>query len=248
MLINPAIAGLTFRQTLAKRRWMIVLLLAALPVVLAVVIRAYSADAEDAATGIHEILMSLSLTIIVPVIALVLASSGFGAEVDDGTVVYLLTKPISRAEIVATKVLVTSLVCVAFAALSTFVAGQAGMHGLANAGRHVLGFTVGAALGSLLYSVIFLALGLITRRGMLIGLVYIVIWEGVLSSLFPGTRSLSVKQYMFAVTDAIANTDTATHLTTLVHSTAYQMSAIVAVAAFALCVHRLKNFQVGQSA
>lgn len=246
MLFNPAIAGLTFRQSLARRRWVIVVVLALLPVILAAVLRIYGSDNDDATAMVRQVLSALSLTIVVPVIALVLASSGFGAEVDDGTVVYLLTKPISRTEIVITKLVITSCICILAGASSTFVAGLIGLHGL-DTTRLVAGFTAGAALGSLLYTAIFLALGLITRRGMLVGLVYLVIWEGTAGTLFPGTRSLSVKQYTFVVTDAISTVDPADYLSQVAHPTAYQMSVVIAVAAVALCIHRLRNFQVGQT-
>ena len=99
MVIDPVIAGLTLRQSLARRRWMIVALVAALPVVMAALIRIYSDLDEDTLTTVASILSGLSLTVVVPIVALTLASAGFGAEVDDGTVVYLLTKPIARSRV-----------------------------------------------------------------------------------------------------------------------------------------------------
>ncbi len=245
VLINAAIAGLTVRQSLAKRRWIIVAVLAVLPILMALITRVYAGD-DAPVTMTVQILSTLSVTVVVPVIALILANSGFGAEVDDGTVVYLLCKPISRVTIVATKLLVTSSICIVTAVISTLAAGAIGVHGFDKT-RLVIGFTVAVALGSFLYTAIFLALGLITRRGMLIGLVYLVVWEGTAGTLFPGTRSLSVRQYMLSVTDAISTVDPISYLSQVPHATAYQMSVIVAVAAVALCVYRLRTFQVGQS-
>jgi ABC-2 type transport system permease protein len=245
VLINPAIAGLTWRQSLANRRWIIVVVVAALPVIMALVTRLYAGNDEPIAM-VSDILMNLSLVVVVPVIALTLASSGFGAEVDDGTVVYLITKPISRVEIVATKLLVTSAICIAATSASTVGAGLVGLHHL-DSTRLVLGFTAAAALGGFLYTAIFLALGLITRRGMLVGLIYLVVWEGAISQFFPGTRSLSVRQYMLVVTDAVSTVDPLLHISKIPYATAYQMSAIVGVAAVTLCIYRLRNFEVGQS-
>ncbi len=245
MLINSAIAGLTWRQSLAIRRWIIVVVLAALPVIMALVTRIYSGNDEPIGM-ITDILQNLSVVVVIPVIALTLASSGFGAEVDDGTVVYLITKPISRVEVVITKLLVTSAICIGATVLSTLAAGLIGLQHL-DTTRLVVGFTVAAALGSFLYTAIFLALGLITRRGMLVGLIYLVVWEGTISQLFPGTRSLSVRQYMLVVTDAISTVDPMLHLGKIPTATAYQMSVIVGVLAVALCIHRLRTFEVGQS-
>jgi ABC-2 type transport system permease protein len=246
VLINPVIAGLTLRQSLARRRWIVVMALAALPVVMATLIRIYSNLDEDPRSTVVSILSGLSLTVVVPIIALTPSSAGFGAEIDDGTVVNLLTKPIPRSVIAVTKLAVTALIAVGLNGASTLISGVITMHGL-DATHLVVGFTMGAALGGFLYTAIFLALGLITRRGMLVGLIYLVVWEGVLSRLFAGTRNLSVRQYMLSVCDAIARVDPAIFTAQLPHEKAYYMSVAVAALALAFCIHRLRTFEVGQT-
>ena len=246
MLFNPAIAGLTVRQSLARRRWLVVSVLAALPVIMAMLTRLYASQDQEPIGVLIEILSALSFTVVVPIVALTLASSGFGAEVDDGTVVYLLTKPIPRPEIVVTKLVVTAVIAVVLAVASTLAAGAIALGGF-DATRLLIGFAVGAALGSVLYTAVFLALGLVTRRGMLVGLVYLVVWEGALSRLFAGTRTLSIRQYMLSVTDAISTADAAVFTAPLPHQTAYYMSSVIVVGAVALCISRLRNFEVGQS-
>ena len=246
MIFNPVLAGLTFRQALAKRRWLIVVLFAALPVVVSVLTRVYGTVDDEPLAMVAGGLSGLILTVVVPFIALILASSSFGAEIDDGTVIYLLAKPISRTEIVITKLVATALVCIVLGGASTLASGMIMMKGL-DATRLVLGFTAGAALGAFLYSAIFLALGLITKRGLLVGLVYLVIWEGTLGRFFQGTRVLSVRQYMLALTDAIATVDKEVFEALLLPQTAYIMSAVVAAGAVALCIHKLRNFEVGQA-
>jgi len=246
MLINPVIAGLTLRQALARKRWLIVTVLAALPVVMAVLIRIYAESDEKSLADLATLLPALNLTVVVPIIALVLASSSFGAEIEDGTVVYLLTKPTPRSEIVVTKLVVTALICMVVTSVSTVLAGAIAMGGLDGTGL-VLGFGAGAALGSFLYAAIFLALGLIARRGLLIGLVYIVVWEGTLSRLFAGTRVLSVRQYMLGLADAISSVDANVFAADLPPAKVYSMSILVAAAAIALCIRKLRTFEVGQS-
>ena len=246
MVIDPVIAGLTLRQSLARRRWMIVAFVAALPVVMAALIRIYSDLDEDTLTTVASILSGLSLTVVVPVVALTLASAGFGAEVDDGTVVYLLTKPIGRSRIAVTKLAVTACIAALFNGVSTFAAGMITVHG-ADASRLDAGYTVAAIVGSVLYTAIFLALGLITRRGMLVGLVYLVVWEGVLGRLFAGTRTFSVREYMLSITDAVASVKAGIVSAHLAHATAYYMSAAIAALALGYCIHRLRTFEVGQS-
>ena len=246
MIFNPVLAGLTFRQALAKRRWLIVVLLAALPLLVSGLTRAYGTVDDEPIAMVAGGLSGLIFTAVVPFIALILASSSFGAEIDDGTVIYLLTKPISRTEIVITKLVVTALICIVLSTLSTLGSGMIMLKGL-DSTRLVLGFTAGAALGAFLYSALFLALGLITKRGMLVGLVYLVVWEGTLGRFFQGTRVLSVRQYMLAVTDAITTVDKEVFEALLLPRTAYIMSAVVATGAIALCIHKLRNFEVGQA-
>jgi ABC-2 type transport system permease protein len=247
VLFNPVLAGLTVRQALAKRRWIIVLLLAALPVVMATLIHLYGTADDEPLQIVAIPIMTLIYTVIVPVIALVLASSSFGAEIEDGTVIYLLAKPISRAEIVITKLVVTAMICIALGAVSTLGAGMSLVRGL-DPTRLVFGLTAGAALGALLYTVLFLALGLVTKRGMLVGLTYLIVWEGALGSFFQGTRVLSVRQYMLAVADAISTVPPDIFVAQLTPKTAYLMSAIVAVGVVTLCITKLRKFEIGQAA
>lgn len=244
--INRAIAGLTVRQSLARRRWIIVTLLAALPVVMALAFRAYVDAGEDMVASAVDILSSVAFTVVVPIVALVLASAGFGAEVEDGTVVYLLTKPVPRSTIAVTKLAVTAACAMVLNGISAALVGAIMLPGTGTA-RLATGFVVGALLGSALYAAIFLALGLITRRGMLVGLVYLVIWEGVLARLFAGTRTFSVRQYMLSVTDAIAKVDASVFTAQLPHARAYIMSAVVAIAALAFCINRLRDFEIGRT-
>jgi ABC-2 type transport system permease protein len=246
MLFNPVLAGLTFRQTLAKRRWIIVLVLAALPVLMSALTRIYGTVDDEPLGMVAGGLSGLIFTVIVPIIALILASASFGSEVEDGTVIYLLAKPISRTEIVITKLVVTAGIAMVLGTLSTLGAGMIMLKGL-DPTRLVLGFTAGAALGAFLYTALFLSLGLITKRGMLVGLTYLVVWEGALGSFFKGTRTLSVRQYMLAVTDAISTVDTEVFQALLAPSTAYIMSGIVVAGAIALCISKLRTFEVGQA-
>jgi ABC-2 type transport system permease protein len=245
--INRAIAELTVRQSLARRRWIIVAMLAALPVVMAIVLRPYLHDTADLLDATVDICSTVAFTVVVPIIALVLASAGFGAEIDDGTVVYLLTKPTERSTIAITKLVVTAALALALNGASVALVSIILLRGTGSTTLGV-GFAVGAMLGSILYAAIFLALGLITRRGMLVGLLYLVVWEGVLSRLFAGTRTFSVRQYMMSVTDAIARADTSVFTAELPHARAYIMSVVVTLAALAYCIRRLRDFEVGHTA
>ena len=43
---------------------------------------------------------------------------------------------------------------------------------------------------------LFMLLSLVTRRPVLLGLIYVLVWEGMLGNLLTGTRVLSIQQYV----------------------------------------------------
>jgi hypothetical protein len=103
----PQIAKVTLRQLLGRRRTLVLVLLAILPVLLALVFRAAARGNADGATEIERftrrIFDTVSMTILLPLVAILFGSGAFGAEIDDGTVVYLLAKPVPRWIVVAAK-------------------------------------------------------------------------------------------------------------------------------------------------
>jgi hypothetical protein len=44
----------------------------------------------------------------------------------------------------------------------------------------------------------------VTSRGLIIGLAYSLIWEGLLSGLLPGTQIFSVREYVGGIAEALA--------------------------------------------
>jgi ABC-2 type transport system permease protein len=85
-------------------------------------------------------------------------------------------------------------------------------------------------------------LSLLTRRPVLVGLVYVLIWEGLLGNVLSGTQVLSIQQYVIAVSDRVARTDLLTTSVSL--PVALAMGFIVVAGATALAVDRLRSFTV----
>lgn len=97
-------------------------------------------------------------------------------------------------------------------------------------------------LGGLVYSALFVALSLVSRRPVLIGLLYVLIWEGLLANLLPGAGVLSVQHYVLAVATGISDTDLLS--VNLSMPVALVMSALVVVAATGLAINRLQVFRL----
>ena len=57
-----------------------------------------------------------------------------------------------------------------------------------------MAYAIAAAVGGTAYALGFLALSSFTSRALAVGLGYVLLWEGVLSGLFEGTRVFSIRQ------------------------------------------------------
>ncbi|HET8680350.1 MAG TPA: ABC transporter permease [Micromonosporaceae bacterium] len=232
--MNLTIARITARGLFGRRRFLLLLPLPVLLVGLALLADALGAAPSDWGPSV---LVGLGFAVVLPVMALIVGTGVLGAEIDDGTVVHILAKPLPRREIILAKLAVAVGVTAATVGTAMFAAGL-----VAGPVRLAAGVAAGAVLGALAYSALFLALSLVTRRPVLLGLLYVLIWEGLLGNLLSGTRVLSIQQYVVAVADWVAGTDLLTGLVSVPVSLA--MSAVFAVGATLLAVDRLRSFSV----
>jgi len=172
-------------------------LLSGLPVLIALLIRA-SGGRPDA----DRVLDTLVVRLVMPLTALILGTSAIGSEIDDGTAVYLMVKPIARWRIALAKILVaaglTAVLVVPSVVLTALLLGRG-----AEAMTSVVGFAVACLVGGSAYAAAFVALSVYTSRAFLLGLAYVLIWEGVLAGLLEGTRFMSVRQATLGLAEAL---------------------------------------------
>lgn len=199
---HPTVARLTYRALLGRRRSLVLLALPVLLLIIAVAVRALGGADDDAAT---EILGGFALASMVPLIGVIAGTGAIAPEIDDGSIVYLLSKPLSRRTIVLTKLLVSISVTIAFTTLPILLAGMI-LNG--NGQRIASAFTVAAAVASVAYSAIFLLLGTVSRNAVVFGLIYALVWEALFGSLVSGARALSVQQWSLSLAERVA-TDSA---------------------------------------
>ncbi|MEV4757404.1 ABC transporter permease subunit [Micromonospora sp. NPDC049559] len=228
------ISWITARGLFGRRRFLLLLPLPALLVGLAVLAR--SAGVAPGEWG-PAVIVGLGLAVVLPVVALIVGTGVLGSEIDDGTVVHILTKPLPRWQIVLPKLAVATGVTALTAAIGLYVAGV-----LAHSVRLGLALAVASVVGALAYSAFFLALSLVTRRPVLLGLVYVLIWEGLLGNLIRGTRVLSIEQYVIAIADRIAPSPMLA--TTVSTPVAIVMSVILTIVFTVLAIDRLRAFSV----
>ena len=228
------VAYITARGLFGRRRSLLLLPLPVLLVGLALICRAY--DVNPAEWG-SPVLIGLGLAVLLPVTALIVGTGVLGSEVDDGTIVHILAKPLPRRDIILAKLGVAIAVTAATAAIPLFVAGS-----LASSARLGFGLAVGAVVGACAYSAFFLLLSLLTRRPVLLGLVYILIWEGLLAQFVSGTRVLSIEQYVITIADRVAPTDLLNGVVSL--PVAIVMSVVLTVGCTLFAVDRLRSFSM----
>ncbi len=245
--VETTVARVTLRQLFVRRRALAVLAMAAVPPLIALVHSFSDARPDAAEPFLLSIYRTVLVGVVLPVVALLLGTGAFGGEQDDGTILYLLCKPVARWRLVVTKLLVaglaTALVCVPSALLTGIVA----LGGMDDRGI-VLGFTAGTAVGSLLYCAIFLALSLTTARSLVAGLAYVLVWEGLLAKYLGAMRLLSVREYVVSTADRVALLEPGVLQAGLEPSTAMWMALALLAACTLLSVHKLARWEVGKEA
>ena len=239
--MSSVIAGITLRQLLSRRRTILLLLLGGVLVLVAVIYR-LAGDGRDDLDFTSGLLNNLGLAALMPLVALLFGTSTIGSELEDGTAVFLLAKPISRWTVLLSKLVVAIGCSILITCVPILVAGLIGAGGLGDG--LVIGFTVAAAFGSAVYCALFVFLSLITGRALVIGLGYVLIWEGVLAGLFAGTRTFSVRQYSLSLAEALADVPTGVLDAPLEATTALIMGLVVAGLAIALAGRRLIRVEI----
>src|SRR5262249_39858003 len=103
-----------------------------------------------------------------------------------------------------------------------------------------VGLFVGALVASVIYNAIFVMVSVATTRAIAVGLLYVLIWESLLSNFVSGARLLSISHYSLGVANGFAH-DPGLNASLTV-ATSVVMGAIVTIAALVLAVNLLSSF------
>ncbi len=181
---------------------------------------------------------------IVPLVALLAGTGAIGPEIDDGSIVYLLSKPISRFTIVLSKLAVAIAVALVFGAVPVAVATRV----LAASPEVLLiPLLVGAAAACVAYAALFLCLAVLTRNAVIVGLLYAVVWETTIAGYVAGAQNLSVRQWSLALTERLLGGDIAARLgvsAAVGATTGAMLLVVVTVAATYLAGRRLRTLHL----
>lgn len=246
--VRPAAAGplvrLMVRGLLGRRRSLGVVVLAAAPLLVALILSIAGGLGAPASLA-FEVFAALHLGLAIPLVALILGTGVLGTQIDDGTIIYLLVKPVPRRTVILAAMLVAALATAALAVPSTLLSGLLVL-GTSNPGLQA-GMAVGAFVASILYGTVFVTLSVLTGRALVVGLGYVLLWEGLATTLLPGTRTFSIREIGLACVSAVSGTNPAGPGTGIEPLAAAAISGVALVVAVALGVWRLARFEVSEA-
>ncbi len=194
--------ALTVRYLLSTRRGIVTLALSWIPLLLTGAL----ALARVPSFGIllfQELMIPLFLQVVVIFVTLVSATALIREEIDDSTLPYLLTRPVSKTVVLVSKyagylvaavVLLLPPVVVAFGVTVAY----AGTGNVASV--DVLeGFLAATALAAMAYGALFYFLSVALRKPLMVGLMIGFVWESIVGILPGNLPMLSVIYYLKSV-------------------------------------------------
>lgn len=235
-VVNGVVMRLTLRGALSRKRAM----LFALPAIVLIGISALLKATATGSTWPPEVIGTVGY-LILALTALIVGGSVLGAELDDGSILHLLATPVPRRTIVLSKYVVAVALTVVFAAVPVYLAGAIATGA---SSKLTIGLLVGALAGAVIYNAIFLMLTAVLSPGpaLAIGLLYILLWEGLLASFVPGVGLLSAEHYSLAIANSIAHNG-GLHANLTV-ATGTSMGLVVTAVCLALASICLSGFSV----
>ncbi|MEP6691587.1 MAG: ABC transporter permease [Gemmatimonadaceae bacterium] len=245
-VVDRTVMWLTFRQLFARKRLVVSVLFSLAPALIALLYRlGHGAGDAQAPAFLVTVYREIVIGTLLPLAAAVLGTTAFGGEVDDGTVVYLLVKPLARWRVVSSKYVVAVAATVALmlpALVLPWLVIGIGRVPFAT----VLGFAAGAVVGSAVYCALFVVLGLASRRSLVVALLYIVVVEEALSRNIAGLKSISVREFAVAVAKASGVGDSLGGAPTVSMATVWVMGGVMLVGALALAVWKLGRYEMAE--
>ena len=191
---------LTLRQQIRGRRLLVMSLLFALPAVLAAVVNLASRLPAPVESLQFALIFNLIPHALAPLAALLYAAGIIQDEVEEQTLTYLLLRPLPRGAIylvkLAATLVVTSLLAAVFTAATFAVLALTAKEPPPLDLVATILRTIGLlALMQTAYCGLFGLLGLLMRRSLVVGVSYIVLFEGLLASFDTVARRLTVMYY-----------------------------------------------------
>jgi ABC-2 type transport system permease protein len=187
---------LTLRSLFTGRRVLALAVLALVPVIAATVF----ASAGDIEPELFwaRLLQRLLIPTITAFIAIVIGASAIADEREDGTILYLAATPLSRLTLIVTKIAAAWTATMALLAPALLASGAIALGGEADASQ-IAWPLLGVALAALCYCAVAAWLAMVLRRPVVIGVLYILLWEGSIATFAASADRFSIAAYGRAI-------------------------------------------------
>ncbi|MXZ03855.1 MAG: ABC transporter permease subunit [Chloroflexi bacterium] len=242
--IAETIFILAIRQSISIRRVAVLLILAAIPLVIAIISELVNADWDGEVT--QGFIQGLIFNTGLPLIALIVAAPVFADEIEDRTLTNLMLSPISRWQISIPKMLAAVFIVAIPLAISTFVSILLVFED-ENYSAAILG-AFGILVGSLAFVSLFAFVGTLTTRAVVFGIVYVFGFEALISTAIPGLKYVSISGNTLSILQELNSTliDTPTSGSNQLPPIEYAIIALIAVIIISniATVWRLKRMDV----
>jgi len=196
------VVGLTVRYLLSTRRGIATALLASVPALLAASLALARVATFDVLL-FQSLMVPLFLQVVLIFVTLVNATALIREEIEDHTLPFLLTRPISKPAIAASK-----YVGYVAAVLVLLIPPLLLAYGITEAYAGVgfgtdldvlAGFLAATVLGTLAYGGFFLFLSVLIRKPLAAGLLFGFVWESIVGSIPGDVPRLSIIHYLRSV-------------------------------------------------
>jgi ABC-2 type transport system permease protein len=241
------IGWLTVGQLVRQRRALLLVLLAAIPVGVSLLYRFAGGDRVEYPQFVANTLAHFIVGLVLPLTALVIGTAALGQEIEDGTALYLLSKPIARWKVVVAKLVAAWLVTSMFVGAAVLGAGAM----LFTEDQQYLlvpAFLVATCFGALIYCGLFVSLSVRFNHALIIGLAYVFVWETLVAQFVTGVRFLSIRAYTLAIAGAITDAPDAIFKADLEVTAAAILASIVIAVTLAYAIRQLRSFELSERA
>ena len=194
--------SLTLGYLLTTRRGIATALLAALPLILAASLAIGRVATFDILL-FQTLMVPLFLQVVLVFVTLVLATALIREEIEDTTIHYLLTRPVSKPAIALYKYagyFVAMLVLLVPPISLAYVVTQGYARDALAADLDVLtGFLAATVLGGAAYGALFTFLSVLLRKPLPVGLLFGFVWESIVGSIPGDVPKLSIIHYLKSI-------------------------------------------------
>ena len=192
-MIGP-VARLTLRALLLQRRTLALVAISLAPVVMALGFALARSTGDNRRDFYSNLIQELFVPTVAALVSLVFGVSAFGDEREDGTILYLVATPQPRLSLAVAKVAAAWWASLVLLLPALVISALLALGGGVTVG--LVGWPlVGVAAASLAYCAASNWLSLYTRRPIVIGILYILLWEGSIATFAASAAKLSIAAY-----------------------------------------------------